>query len=45
MSGNIVREALIMVWRLWLQNKMRRKPACLPSDTQVAAPPAAPQKP
>ncbi len=27
MSGHIVREALIMVWRLFFQNKMRRKPA------------------
>jgi len=27
MSGHIVREALIMVWRLWFQNKMRRAPA------------------
>ena len=26
MSGHIVREALIMVWRLWLQNGMRRRP-------------------
>jgi len=26
MSGHIVREALIMVWRLWLQNGCRRKP-------------------
>ena len=26
MSGHIVREALIMVWRLFFQNKMRRKP-------------------
>jgi dolichol-phosphate mannosyltransferase len=26
MSGNIVREALWMVWRLWLQNGLRRKP-------------------
>jgi dolichol-phosphate mannosyltransferase len=26
MSGHIVREALIMVWRLLFQNKMRRKP-------------------
>jgi dolichol-phosphate mannosyltransferase len=26
MSGHIVREAFFMVWRLWLQNKMRRKP-------------------
>jgi dolichol-phosphate mannosyltransferase len=26
MSGKIVREALIMVWRLWLQNGLRRSP-------------------
>lgn len=26
MSGRIVREALLMVWRLWLQNGMRRRP-------------------
>ena len=26
MSGHIVREALIMVWRLWFQNGCRRKP-------------------
>jgi dolichol-phosphate mannosyltransferase len=26
MSGHIVREALIMVWRLWLQNGLRRSP-------------------
>jgi dolichol-phosphate mannosyltransferase len=26
MSGHIVREALIMVWRLWFQNGMQRKP-------------------
>ena len=26
MSGHIVREALVMVWRLWAQNKFRRKP-------------------
>jgi dolichol-phosphate mannosyltransferase len=26
MSGNIVREALVMVWRLWLQNGLRRSP-------------------
>lgn len=26
MSGNIVREALIMVWRLWFQNGLRRSP-------------------
>jgi dolichol-phosphate mannosyltransferase len=27
MSGHIIQEALIMVWRLWLQNGMRRRPA------------------
>lgn len=26
MSGHIVREALLMVWRLWLQNGLRRRP-------------------
>lgn len=26
MSGKIVREALVMVWRLWLQNGLRRSP-------------------
>jgi dolichol-phosphate mannosyltransferase len=26
MSGNIVREALLMVWRLFFQNGLRRKP-------------------
>ena len=26
MSGHIVREALVMVWRLWIQNKFRRRP-------------------
>ena len=26
MSGHIVREALVMVWRLWLQNGLRRWP-------------------
>ena len=26
MSGHIVQEALIMVWRLWFQNGLRRWP-------------------
>jgi len=30
MSGHIVREALMMVWRLLLQNKLRRKPTRQP---------------
>jgi len=31
MSGHIIREALVMVWRLWFQNKMRRRPAAKPT--------------
>ncbi len=31
MSGHIVREALVMVWRLWIQNKCRRRPTGPPS--------------
>jgi len=27
MSGHIIREAFFMVWRLWVQNKLRRRPA------------------
>src|SRR5215510_11729731 len=26
MTGHIIREALVMVWRLWIQNKCRRRP-------------------
>jgi len=37
MSGHIISEALMMVWRLWFQNKMRRRPALLPAN-----PPGAP---
>jgi dolichol-phosphate mannosyltransferase len=29
MSGHIVREALFMVWRLWIQNRFRRSPRVL----------------
>ena len=29
MSGHIVREALLMVWRLWFQNGLRRSPRVL----------------
>jgi dolichol-phosphate mannosyltransferase len=36
MSGHIVREAFVMVWRLWVQNKLRRRPV------QVAPPAKAP---
>ena len=30
MSGHIMREAFWMVWRLWMQNKMRRRPTSSP---------------
>ncbi len=41
MSGHIVREALIMVWRLWFQNGCRRKPRP-GKTTTIPAPPKAP---
>jgi dolichol-phosphate mannosyltransferase len=36
MSGHIIQEALIMVWRLFFQNKMRRRPAVAPAGPSVA---------
>ena len=30
MTGHIIREAFVMVWRLWFQNKMRRRPTSSP---------------
>jgi len=36
MSGHIVREAFVMVWRLWFQNKLRRRP--FPSAPAANAP-------
>jgi len=41
MSGHIVREALIMVWRLWLQNGLRRKPRPLAANHPAPKPTAA----
>jgi dolichol-phosphate mannosyltransferase len=41
MSGHIIREALIMVWRLWFQNNMRRRPAVPRSGPEVSAAPKA----
>jgi dolichol-phosphate mannosyltransferase len=40
MSGHIVREALWMVWRLWFQNKLRRRPPPRPpaSKHEVSVP-------
>lgn len=40
MSGHIIREALIMVWRLWLQNGLRRSPRVAPAKV---TPPTASQ--
>jgi dolichol-phosphate mannosyltransferase len=37
MSGNIVREALVMVWRLLFQNKLRRRPTLPPAEPGVPA--------
>jgi dolichol-phosphate mannosyltransferase len=42
MSGHIISEALIMVWRLLLQNKLRRRPALKAAPRQT--PPAAPDR-
>jgi dolichol-phosphate mannosyltransferase len=39
MTGHIIREAFMMVWRLWFQNKMRRKP-CPPSGPSAPPSPA-----
>src|SRR5216117_3461184 len=38
MSGHIVREAFFMVWRLWLQNKMRRRPTGTPPGNTPPTP-------
>jgi dolichol-phosphate mannosyltransferase len=38
MSGHIMFEAFWMVWRLLLQNKMRRRPQGLPPSPGVATP-------
>jgi dolichol-phosphate mannosyltransferase len=41
MSGHIVREALLMVWRLWFQNGCRRKPRP-GKTTTIPTPPKSP---
>lgn len=40
MAGHIIREAFFMVWRLWFQNKLRRRPAVPPAPPPPAAPKA-----
>jgi dolichol-phosphate mannosyltransferase len=44
MTGHIIREAFMMVWRLWLQNGMRRCPPPRPpaEPERPTAPPAQP---
>jgi dolichol-phosphate mannosyltransferase len=37
MTGHIIREAFLMVWRLWLQNKMRRRPTDVPPPGDTGA--------
>lgn len=37
MSHGIVREALLMVWRLWIQNGLRRRPAPSRAEPQPVA--------
>lgn len=37
MSGNIVTEAFLMVWRLLLQNKLRRRPVPPPDEPPLAS--------
>src|SRR5260370_26290285 len=43
MSGHIVREALIMVWRLWIQNNLRRRPGPPPPPDGKPGKPPQPQ--
>ena len=40
MSGHIVSEALWMVWRLWFQNRLRRRPRVRPpgSKKEISVP-------
>ena len=45
MSGHIIQEALIMVWRLLFQNKLRRRPAAPPPVPPPAAPKSEPPSP
>lgn len=40
MTGHIIREAFFMVWRLWLQNGMRRRPRVPTRTTPLPARPA-----
>lgn len=37
MSSNIVREALVMVWRVWLRSGLRRHPPAAPHPRSIAS--------
>lgn len=41
MSGHIIREALFMVWRLWFQNNLRRRPGVPSAKPDASAEPKA----
>ncbi len=41
MTGHIIREAFVMVWRLWFQHRMRRRPNPPPPDLPLAEKPNA----
>jgi len=45
MTGHIIREAFMMVWRLWLQNGLRRRPGPPPAGPELPAPPLARAEP
>lgn len=38
MTGHIIREAFLMVWRLWIQNRLRRRPLGPPDKADMPAP-------
>jgi dolichol-phosphate mannosyltransferase len=37
-TGEIIREAFPMVWRLWFQNGLRRRPRALPPRSEMSVP-------
>jgi dolichol-phosphate mannosyltransferase len=42
MSGHIIREAFIMVLRLWFQNNLRRRPLVPPAQSPSVGPGSSP---
>ncbi|MGA2863849.1 MAG: polyprenol monophosphomannose synthase [Verrucomicrobiota bacterium] len=45
MSGHIIREAFLMVWRLWFRNKLRRRLPAPPARSASAGPGSDPASP